>query len=146
MGINKKLSVGETILKLREAKTKKQKIEILKKNDTTALQCILRMNFDPNIVFALPDGDPPYKESPEPLGLAQTDLMRQYKKFYLYLEGRNVQMSQSKREQSFIRLLEALAKEEARILLDVKEKKLKCGLTKKILEEVYPGMIKWEKV
>lgn len=136
-------TVGETITALRKARTKEDKIKILKKNDTVALQCLLRMNYDPQLKFALPEGTPPFKKCPDPIGLAPTELRQQYKKFYVFLEGKHPTITQPKREAKFIQLLESLAAEEADILLSVKEKNLKCGLTKKIIEEVYPGLINW---
>lgn len=53
-------------------------------------------------------------------------------------------MKQTKRESLFINLLESLDPKEAKILIDAKDKKLDLGLTKKVIDEVFPGLIRAE--
>jgi hypothetical protein len=141
----KTLSVGETIQKLRKAKTKKEKLEILSKGNNLGLQSILRLNFDPNIRPAIPEGAPPFAESKDPEGLAPTDLKREYKRFYYFLDvASSSHLKPEKKKKIFIGILERVDPIEAQILIDAKDKKLKCNLTKKIIDEAFPGLIKWE--
>ena len=51
-------------------------------------------------------------------------------------------MSAVKRESMFISLLEAIHPADAELVLNMIEKKPPCkGLTKKIIEEAYPGLL-----
>ena len=139
------LTVGEVVALLKKCKTKKERIEVLKKHDSVALQCILRMAFDPNIKFAVSD-DVEYKKMDIPIGLGETNLKQQYKRFYLFLENKNRKSSPQKLKNLFSRLLEGLDTQEAELLIDVKNKKLKCGVTRKLLSEVYPQWFPPQKI
>ena len=52
--------LSEVLQKVHNAKTKAQKINILKENDSPALRSICKWSFDPAIESMLPEGDPPY--------------------------------------------------------------------------------------
>ena len=117
-----------------KAKNKEEKKKILLKNDSVALKSILGAAFDPNIKFLLPPGAPPYRDyqgdtnEPNPT--------------YLYSEGGREDLSQVKREQIFITMLEAVHPREAELLLQVKEKKIKCkGLTYNLVKETFPDLL-----
>jgi hypothetical protein len=51
-----KLLLSEVLQKVSNAKTKKEKIELLHRYKTPALQSILIWNFDESVVTLLPDG------------------------------------------------------------------------------------------
>jgi hypothetical protein len=138
------LSIGEVVGKLKSAKTKTERLQILKDNDCSALRGILRMNFDRSLILALPEGEPPFKKAVVPDGLAQTTLKASAKGWYVFIKDLAPNLKQSKREAMFIQLLESLDKTEADILLKAKDRKLDLGLTKKAIDEVFPGLIKSE--
>ena len=52
-------SLPRVFSEIANARTKKQKKELLFKHDCFALQQILKAAFDPNIKFLLPPGAPP---------------------------------------------------------------------------------------
>jgi hypothetical protein len=141
-------SIGYVIDALRKAKNRNERLQILKDHDNIALRCILRMQFDDELIFELPKDEVEFKPGNFPLDLGDTSLKQQYKKFYLFLKDKHPRLKQDKREKIFIRLLESLDDREAKILLDVKDKKLKCGVTKKLVDEAFPGLLpeKEEKV
>jgi hypothetical protein len=138
------LSVAEVVQLLKSAKTKNDRTEILKSHDSPALRGILRMNYDTSLVLALPDGKPPYKPLAVPQGFGQTTLKVSAKGWYVFSKENAPNLRQSKRESMFISLLEALDPVEAEILLAAKDRKLDLGLTKKAIDEVFPGLIKSE--
>ena len=125
-----------------KAKNKKEKKEVLLKHgDNGALKEILKYTYDPNIKFLLPPGNPPYKsvvdETENP-----TYLYGLVRKLYLFVEGGNPNLKSQRREYLFIELLESIHPKEAEILLQVKDKKLKCnGLTYNLVKETFPRLI-----
>ena len=138
------LSVAEVVKKLKSAKTKTERVQILKDNDCAAIRGLLRMNFDESLVLALPKGEPPYKKATFPDGFGKTSLKSSATGWYVFIKELSPTLKQSKREAIFIQLLESLDKTEADILIQAKERKLDLGLTKKAINEVFPGLIKSE--
>jgi hypothetical protein len=125
-----------------KAKNKKEKKEVLLKHGNNgALREILKYTYDPNIKFLLPPGDPPYNsvvdETENP-----TYLYGLIRKLYLFVEGGNPNLKSQRREYLFIELLESVHPKEAEILLQMKDKKLKCnGLTYNLVKETFPRLI-----
>ena len=58
-----KLLISEVIKKASNAKTKQEKIKILKENNSQALRSIFKWNYDPNISSDLPEGEVPYNKN-----------------------------------------------------------------------------------
>lgn len=71
--------------------------------------------------FLLPDGEPPYKPSPEPIGMTPARFIQEIRRFYLFTRK---DLSNTKREQLFIQMLESVHQEEAKILIAVKDQTL----------------------
>ena len=138
------LAISEVCDKLKAAKTKTERIQILKENDNPALRGLLRMNYDSSLVLALPQGEPPYQKSTKPAGFGNTTLKASVRGWYVFVKELSPNVRQSKRESLFINLIESLDSKEAQILLDAKDRKLDLGLTKKVIDEVFPGLIKSE--
>lgn len=138
------MSVGEVIEKLQTAKTKNERVKLLQENDSAALRGILRMNFDDSLVLALPEGEPPHKKLDVPNGFGNTTLKASASGWYVFVKDLSPNLKQSKRESIFIQLLESLDKREADVLLKAKDKKLDLGITKKLISEVFPNLIKFE--
>lgn len=138
------LSIAEIVDKLQKATTKLERVEILKENDCAALRGILRMNYDQSLVLSLPSGEPPYTKNTNPIGFGLTTLKTSSKGWYVFSEQLAPNLRQSKRESLFISLLEELDSREAEILIAAKDKKLDVGLTKKVIDEAFPGLIRSE--
>ena len=115
--------LSEILTKVHKAKEKSDKVKILREEDCMALRQILKWNFDPNIKTDLPDGTPPYTENEAPEGTEHMLLRTTGDKLYNFIEGAQSHQS-TVRERMFIRLLEGLHKDEARMLCLVKDKKL----------------------
>ena len=56
------LLFSEILDKVHNAKTKDQKVKILKDNNTPSLRSVLKPSFDPNIKWVLPEGEVPYRK------------------------------------------------------------------------------------
>ena len=115
--------LSEILSKVHKAKTAPDKEKILKEEDCPALRQILKWNFDPNIETDLPEGTPPYVENEAPEGTEHMLLRTEGNKLYNFIKGANTHQS-TVRERMFIRLLEGLHKDEARMLCLIKDKKL----------------------
>ena len=139
-----KLLINEVLQKVSNAKTKDQKIKLLKEYNTNALRSILIANFDESIVSLLPPGEVPYTPNDAPEGTEHTVLEKEYRKLYLFFKGGSSTLKQSKREELFIQMLEGLSEGEAEVLVLVKDKKLgkRWKITKACVEQAFP-QIQW---
>lgn len=133
------LSIYSTLQKCCELEKREQRIEALRYNQNPAMLAVLKHIFDPNIKFLLPKGTPPY----EPLEFDEPGrLYVEARKFYLFVEGGNTAITQQKRESLFISLLENVNKDEALLLLAMKDKRSPIkGLTKNLVATAFPGLL-----
>ena len=115
--------LSEILTKVHRAKTKSDKVRILREEDCMALRQVLKWNFDPNIESDLPEGTPPYVENEAPEGTEHMLLRTEGDKLYNFIKGAQKHQA-TVRERMFIRLLEGLHKDEAKLLCAVKDKKL----------------------
>ena len=139
-----KLLINEVLQKVSNAKTKPEKVKLLKEYNTNALRSILIANFDDSIVSLLPPGEVPYTPNDAPEGTEHTVLEKEYRKLYLFFKGGSSTLKQSKREELFIQMLEGLTEGEAEVLVLVKDKKLgkRWKITKACVEQEFP-QIQW---
>ena len=115
--------LSEILTRVHKAKNAIDKEKILKEEDCMALRQILKWNFDPNIKSELPEGIPPYVENEAPEGTEHMLLRTEGNKLFNFIKGAQTHQS-TVRERMFIRLLEGLHKDEARMLCLIKDKKL----------------------
>ena len=125
-----------------KAKTKEAKKEVLLRHEQNgALKEILKYTFNPDIKFLLPPGNPPYKTVVD-VSENPTYLYGLVRKLYLFVEGGNPNLKQARREYLFIEMLESIHSLEAELLLQIKDKKIKCkGLTYNLVKETFPELI-----
>ena len=97
--------LSEVLDKVHKAKTKAQKISILKENDSEALRAIIKSSFDPNIQWVMPEGDVPYKPNEVPEGTEHTRLNQEYRQLWHYIKGADAKTPQFRKEQIFVQLL-----------------------------------------
>lgn len=116
--------LSEILQKVHNAKTKAQKINILRENDSPALRSICKWSFDPAIESMLPEGAPPYVPNEAPEGTEHTKLSTEHTKLYHYIKGGNDSLQTTRREMMFVQLLEGLHQNEAELLINTKDKKL----------------------
>ena len=127
----RELLLSEILTKVHGAKTKAQKIKILRDEDCSALRQICKWSFDPKIESGLPNGTPPYIENEAPEGTEHMLLRTEGDKLYHYIKGADPNLQSTVRERMFIRLLEGLHKDEAELLCAVKDKRI---------HQVYKGL------
>lgn len=138
-----KLNIYEILEKVSAASGKAQKIKILRENETWALKDVLRATYDDSVEFLLPTGAvPPYEPAPEESH--PSNLLTQNKKFQYFVNTATARrLDKIKREKIFINLLESIHPKDAEVMLLVINKKtLGKGITKKLVQEAFPGLIK----
>ena len=116
-----------------------EKIKCLQANDNSAIRTILKFALDPNIKWALPEGDAPYKPCEYPH--QENMLYSECRRLYLFIEGGNPNLKVLKREAMFIELLQTIDPSDAKMLISIKDKKLPWkGLTAKTVLKAFPGL------
>ena len=116
--------------------------KVLLENESKPLKELLKYAFHPDIKFVLPPGMPPYKTIGSPEEYNPTYLYPNIRKFYLFVEGGHGGITQLRREQLFIQLLESLHPKEAEVVIQVKDKKLNYrGLTYKLVKKTFPEIL-----
>ena len=132
--------ISEIFTKINNAKDKPKKIEVLRKYDTPGMRMILKGAFDPKIEWELPEGTPPYIENEAPAGTEHTFLEVEAKRLYNFAVGGNDQLNKIRKETLFIQMLEGLHADEAKVLIDIKNKSLNKtykGLTSEMVKEAF---------
>ena len=130
----------EILTKVNNAKDKPKKIEVLKQNDSLPLRQILKGAFDPKIEWDLPPGNPPYQVNDAPAVTEHTTLYTEAKKLWHFVKGADEALSKTKKEIMFIQMLEGLHKDDAELMVAVKEKELNKrykGLTDAVVKEAF---------
>ena len=136
--------LSEILTKVHGAKTKPQKIKILQEEDCLALRQICQWSFNPKIESELPSGTPPFMENDAPEGTEHTLLRTEGDQLWHFVKSNNKSadptLQSTVRERMFIRLLEGLHKDEAKLLCIVKDKKLHQeykGLSTQVVTEAF---------
>jgi|APSaa5957512535_1039671.scaffolds.fasta_scaffold19767_1 hypothetical protein len=125
-----------------KTKTAKAKAELLKANDCLGVRDILKGSFDPTLTFNwIPKGNIPYTPAIDD----HESLFNKTPAFkWLVDDGEGKALSQAKREQIFINLLESIHPKDAELVIIMKDKALKGkykGLTVKLCNTVWGGLI-----
>ena len=130
----------EVLDKVHKAKTKAQKVDILKQHNNASLRMVLKSSFDPKIKWAMPTGDVPFMPNDAPAGTDHTRLATEAKKLYHFIEGADNTTPKMKKENMFIQMLEGLHESEARLVIAAKDKRLHQvykGLSKDVVKEAF---------
>ena len=121
-------------------KTHLQKVKYLKENRNDMVDLLLELAFSKDIRITLPEGSPEYQKTGEVELYNATLLYANRRQIEMFINDNTAQIPELKREQLFIDLLENLDPAESQLLIEVKDKKLESypGITKKVIEKVYP--------
>ncbi len=132
---------------VQDAKTKDERLELIKKHNCLALRDILKGGLDDSITWIIPLGSPPFKrpEKETPIGLTPSNLHRSSSKLrYFIAGGPGEKLQPTRREKLFIDLLESIHVREADLVIAMKDKQLKklypC-LTKQLIKSAYQTLI-----
>ena len=137
-----RLLMHEVLQKVSNAKTKKEKINLLQEYNTNALRMLLIINFDDSVVSMLPPGNVPYTPNGAPEGTEHTILEKEARLLHHFFKGGS-NVSQVKRESMFVQILEGLNSGEAEALVLAKDKKIgkRWKITKATVTEAFPSIV-----
>ena len=135
----RRLPISEIVKKAGALKSKPQKVKWLQDNDSVPLRIILRLWYDENIEFLVPDTPPPYKEN------ATSDegmmLYHEARKLRIFVKGGGYDnLQQAKRESLFIGMLEDVCDDDSEMLCQMITREKVKGLTKQTLEDALPRL------
>ena len=81
------LLFSEVLDRVHKAKTKDQKVKILRDNNTPALRSVLKASFDPKIRWVVPEGEVPFTKNDAPIGTEHTTLASESRKLFHFIKG-----------------------------------------------------------
>jgi hypothetical protein len=137
--------ISEVLQKAHNAKTKQEKIAILRENNTQTLRSLFIINFDESVIPRVPLGeDIPYTPNDAPKGTEHTLLEKEGAKLYYFFKGGANDLPQLKIESMFIAMLEGLHADEAEVLIKAINKSLhkKYRITHAVVKEAFP-QVEW---
>lgn len=133
------IGLAEFLEKVGKLKRTQEKIDAIAANDSLPLRIILQAAYDPNVVWQLPEGAPPYK--PNDLEDQEGVLVREAQKLTYFIKGFHENLTQVKRESMFVQLLENVTPKDAELLCLIKDKKPIKGITLEHVTKGLPGLI-----
>jgi hypothetical protein len=140
---NSRLLLSEVLRKVSNAKTKSEKVSLLRKHNSVALRQLLIINFDDSLTCLLPEGDVPYTPNDAPVGTDHSRLEQEYRGLYRFFKGGADNLTSMKRETMFVQLLEGLSEEEAELLVLAKDGRMNDKykrITKSVIQEAFPNI------
>ena len=136
-----RISISEIVDKAISIPDKQGKVEWLRKNDNPALRIILKYTYDNNIKFLIPNTPPPWNKN-EFEDEAKSLLYREARRLKIFIQGGGYDnLNQVKRETLFIQLLQDVDNDDAELLCKMIMQKPIKGLSKKTVQEAFPGLI-----
>jgi hypothetical protein len=135
------LQVYEVFEKFEKAKTKAEKIQVLKSNESWALKDIIKGSMDPKVEWLLPKGEVPY--TPCDAHNAPTSLLKKHKDFKYVVRSKLArEMPAFKREKIFLGIVESIHPKDAELVCKmINKQKPVSGLTEKLVQEAFPGLL-----
>lgn len=138
--MRKRYAISEVLKALKGLHFKRRR-DVLRLNESFALRAILKAGFDPGIVWAIPQGVPPYK--PCEYQDQEARFVREAKKLDYFFEGWH-NIRPARRQKMFIDMLETMDPEDAKMVISAKDKRLHLdysGLTYRLAEVSFPGLL-----
>lgn len=137
-------NIYEVFDEFKAAKTKQDRVDVLKRNDTYALRNILFGALVPNVVFTVKKV-PEYKKIDVPAGMSYSHMTEALTRVYLFVEGnerRPAGLTQKRETELLVQLLESLEPQEAEVFANMLRKDLKIPyLTPNLINEAFPGLL-----
>ena len=133
--------VFEALEEMAKQRNRDDKVRVLKENETWALKDIIRGSMDSTVVWNLPEGEPPYTASAA--HNHPTNLRKQNAQFKYFVKGgQGDQLPKYKRENIFIGILEGVHPEDAKLVINMINKRKIPGISRPVVEEAFPNLLK----
>lgn len=138
----KRLQLHEIINTIEVLNTKEEKIVQLQKLSKMypSFNDYLRGLFDESITWLLPEGKPPFTPSSE---AHPSSWDRQHMNLKYFVSGTGYdELNQVKRETMWIQILESIHPDDALLICDLPDRRHKTSLSKKLVKEALPHLIR----
>lgn len=136
--------VFEVFDEFAKAKTREERINVLRRDNSFALKSVLKGTFDPKVQFVITEA-PPYKSSDAPPGLGYSTIHQELGRVYLFQRDHPrvaPGFTDKRRREILIQILEVLESREAEVFMNMLLKKTDVpGLDASIVEEAFPGLL-----
>jgi hypothetical protein len=138
-------NIFEVLDEIEEAKTKKDKMEVIEKNLSKVLVLVFELAYHPQIEWLIKEMPDNYKIPTDTLpGISRTQLSTEIRKLYMFRKGDPTaeKLGPQKRNELLIQMLEALEPREAEVIIGIFQKDLGVkGLNYKFLKEAFPNLL-----
>lgn len=134
-----RLGIGELLRKAREINDVEERIAFMRRHYSAPIGNMLKYALEPEFVWDLPPGIPPYKENQ--FMDQHSNLYSEIRRMYLFMKGSGDHVAPVRKELLFIQLLENVDPEDAKFLVHAKEKTLPHQFTVEEIHEIYPGLL-----
>lgn len=138
--MSSELLYSEIFEKFETLSSRTEKIDYLRKVGNKPFVEFLTGVFNPNVQFDVKIPD--YRPSFDPAGLSMTYLDAEMQRIYRFVVGhprRAENLTDRKKSELLLVVLESLHKDEAKLLVELLTKKVKVkGLTAKLVHEAFP--------
>ena len=143
--MNKRLGVSEILKLISELPDEESRLASLATcYQNNVLIETLKYIFHPDVIFDLPEGDPPFTKN-EFLD-QHTNYYSSFRQMYLFIKGGAPNLKPIRRETLFVQFLEGLSQEDSKLVLAMKDKKsLYSGITYDLVYKAFPGLLPEQK-
>ena len=140
-------TLHEIFTEVSGAKTKAERVEILKRHNFLYVRDVIRASFDNQITLDLPDGIPPFTANEVSKATSTNGrLAKLTRQIAYFVKGSKTFVKNPlKREKMWVMILETLHPDDVPIFSAMKDKTLDSlfkGINKKLAKEVWPQLIR----
>jgi hypothetical protein len=126
------------------ANTKQERLQVLRNNWTPTVMKVLQLAYHPDIKWKVKDKPKKYKTPDTLPGVSYSNINAELRRIYLFLEGNPSaeNLSEQKREELLLIMLESLEPREADVIMGIFKKDLGVkGLTYKFIRDNTEGVV-----
>ena len=138
-----KTSVPQVFEEVEKAKTKEEKIKILRAYESLPLKGILELNYHPAAKMDLPPGEPPFKKDTNtPDGYSDSNLYVEFRRFYIWTKPSN--LNKIRKESLFIQMFVGIHWKEAELICLAKDRKITKkykSIKEDLVREAFPNLL-----
>lgn len=137
-------NVYEILDELENAQNKEERIRVLKDNALPHFLQVLKYTFDPQYQFYIKEFPKNYVKPDTFPGIRYSGIESEIRRVYLFLKGNETAdiLSEEKRNQILVELLEAFEPREAQVFVNMMKKNLQIKhLTPTLIKEAFPELL-----
>lgn len=137
-------NIYEVFDELEEVKSKKERVEVLKKNYSKVLEDVLVLTYHPDAQWLITEMPDNYKFPDTLPGVSYSNIGVEMRRLYLFKKGHpNAEsLTPKRRQEILIQMLESLEPREAEVIIGIFQKDLGVkGLNYAFIKELFPNRL-----